>query len=218
MNRELALQRSGILCVVSGPSGSGKTTLCKALSSQDPSSVYAVSATTRPPRPGERDGKDYYFLGREEFELRCTKGDFLEFAEVYGHLYGTLKSEVIGHILEGRDVLMDLDVQGAQIVKHCEDPVIQDAAVDIFILPPNEEELIRRLNHRATESPEQRELRLRHARDEMGHWSDYTYCIVSGTKEDDFAAFQSIIQGERCRSRRLCGNIGDPDRQVELEL
>ncbi len=218
MNQEPPIQRSGILCVVSGPSGSGKTTLCRAFSSADEDAVYAVSATTRTPRAGEEDGKDYFFLSRDEFEQRCTAGDFLEFAEVHGNLYGTLKSEVIEHIQAGRDVLMDLDVQGAELVRGSDDPVIQQSLVDIFILPPNGEEFIKRLNSRGTENQEQLDLRLKNAHEEMRHWRDYTYSIISRTKEADFATFCAIIHGERCRSHRLQGNPeGSDDKQQELE-
>ena len=202
MNQEQAPQRSGIFCVVSGPSGSGKTTLCHAFAKADDEAVYAISATTRSPREGEVDGVDYYFLSRGEFESRCGSGDFLEYAEVHGNLYGTLKSEVLDHIQAGRDVLMDLDVQGAERVRNSDDELIQNALVDIFILPPDDEELIHRLNSRGTETQEQLDLRLRNARDEMLHWRQYAYSIISGTKEEDFATFRSIIQAERCRSRR----------------
>lgn len=206
---DLELQRKGILCVVSGPSGSGKTTLCRHFSESDPSAVYAISATTRPPREGERDGVDYFFLARAEFEARVARGEFLEFAEVHGNLYGTLKSEVLNHIEAGRDVLMDLDVQGGAFVREGTDPLIREAHVDIFILPPSDEELIRRLNYRATETPEQLELRLRNAHEEMRHWTDYQYTIVSREKKTDFATFCAILTGERCRSSRLRNPAGE---------
>ncbi|HRQ88980.1 MAG TPA: guanylate kinase, partial [Bacteroidia bacterium] len=138
-------QRGGILCVVSGPSGSGKTTLCRRFSETDPEAVYAVSATTRAPREGERDGVDYHFLDRTEFEVGIERGDFLEYAEVHGRLYGTLKSEVLGHLAAGRDVLMDLDVQGAASVRSTDDEAIRTALVDIFIQLPGDDELVKRL-------------------------------------------------------------------------
>ncbi len=200
---ELALQRRGILCVVSGPSGSGKTTLCRRLSCEDEEAVYAISATTRQPRTGEYDGTDYYFLSREDFEARATRGEFLEYAEVHGNLYGTLKSEVLNHISAGRDVLMDIDVQGAGLIRENSDRGIQDALVDIFILPRNEEDLLDRLRNRGTENDDQLKLRLRNALDEMKHWDEYAYTIISGNKEEDFAIFQSMIESERCRSKRL---------------
>ena len=213
----LELKRRGLLCVVSGPSGSGKTTLCRRFSEEDSEAVYAVSATTRAPRGEEKDGVDYFFLGREEFEQRATRGEFLEYAEVHGKFYGTLKSEVLAHIEAGRDVLMDIDVQGAELVRKQDDPRIKEALVDIFILPPSDDELIRRLNFRGTETEEQLALRLQNAHEEMRHWSQYQYTVVSRDKEADFALFSSIIAGERCRSARLIPDSQLPGEQQELD-
>jgi guanylate kinase len=204
------LQRGGLLCVVSGPSGSGKTTLCRRFSESDAGAVYAVSATTRVPREGERDGVDYYFLDRSEFEAGIARGDFLEHAEVHGRLYGTLRSEVLGHLAAGRDVLMDLDVQGAALVRGCDDPEIRAALVDVFILLPGDEELVKRLRGRGTETPEELDLRLHNAREESRHWPEYRYTLVSSDRETDFETFRSILVGERCRSRRLRIVSGEP--------
>lgn len=192
-----------MLCVVSGPSGSGKTTLCRRFSESDGGAVYAVSATTRAPREGERDGVDYHFMERAEFEAGIARGDFLEYAEVHGRLYGTLKREVLGHLGAGRDVLMDIDVQGAALVRTSADPAIQEALVDIFILLPGDEELVKRVRARGTETEEQLALRLCNAREESRHWPEYRYTLVSGDRETDFSTFRSILVGERCRSRRL---------------
>ncbi len=212
---ESKFQRSGLLCLVSGPSGSGKTTLCRRFTEDDGNAVYAVSATTRAPREGERDGFDYYFLERAEFEAGIARGDFVEHAEVHGRLYGTLRSEVVGHLEAGRDVLMDLDVQGAALVRAATDPAIVEALVDVFILVPGDEELVRRLRGRGTETAEQLELRLRNAREECRHWPDYRYTLVSSNRESDYAAFRSILSAERCRSRRL--RIGPPEPKMERE-
>ncbi len=203
-------QRGGILCVVSGPSGSGKTTLCRRFSGSDGNACYAVSATTRAPREGEVDGTDYHFFDRAGFEAGVARGDFLEHAEVHGNLYGTLKGEVLGHLAAGRDVLMDIDVQGAALVRASTDPAIREALVDVFILLPGDEELVRRLQGRGTETPEQLALRLRNAREESRHWPEYRYTLVSADKETDFAAFRSILAGERCRSSRLRIAFGEP--------
>lgn len=199
----LDLQRRGLLCVVSGPSGSGKTTLCRRFSDEDKGATYAISATTRDPRAGEENGLDYFFMTREEFESKATRGEFLEYAEVHGNLYGTLKSEVIRHIEAGRDVLMDLDVQGAALIREQGDTRIQEAFVDVFILLPSDDELLKRLGVRGTESQEQVDLRLKNAHEEIRHWQDYRYTIVSEDKETDFANFGAIINGERRRSTRL---------------
>ncbi len=204
-------QRGGMLCVVSGPSGSGKTTLCRRFSESDGEAVYAVSATTRAPREGERDGVDYHFMERAEFEAGIARGDFLEHAEVHGRLYGTLKREVLGHLEAGRDVLMDIDVQGAALVRGSADPAIQEALVDIFILLPSNAELVKRVRARGTETEEQLALRLFNAREESRHWPEYRYTLVSADRETDFATFRSILAGERCRSRRLRKLAGEPN-------
>lgn len=209
---KLELKRRGLLCVVSGPSGSGKTTLCRRYSEEDNQAVYAISATTREPRDGEKDGVDYFFLTRDEFESRNARGEFLEYAEVHGNYYGTVKSEVLNHIEAGRDVLMDIDVQGAALVRSQKDPSIQEALVDIFILLPSDEELLNRLNFRGTETQEQIELRLKNAHEEMRHWQLYRYTIISANKATDFSTFSSILAGERCRSNRL---TPDPESRAD---
>lgn len=198
------MSRLGILCVVSGPSGSGKTTLCRGLSRLEPDQCrYAVSATTRPPRGGEEDGRDYHFLNEDTFLKRVAEGEFVEWARVHGNLYGTLKSEVCRHIEEGRDVLMDLDVQGGEHVRSATEPWIREALVDVFILPPSRGELVMRLGKRATESEAERDLRLQNALKELQHWRYYRYTLVSGTPEEDLAAFRAILVAERHRTARL---------------
>ena len=156
--------RTGILFVVSGPSGSGKTTLCRQLA-DDGEARYSTSCTTRPARPGERDGVDYHFLGTDEFTRRIDAGDFLEHANVHGNHYGTLKSEVLQHISQGADVVMDIDVQGAALVRACDDPHIRTAIVDLFVMPPSEDELRIRLTGRGTDTEEVIAVRMRNALD-----------------------------------------------------
>ena len=194
-------QLSGTLCVVSGPSGSGKTTLCHKMVSQG-GCAFSVSCTTRPPREGETDGKDYYFLSSEDFEAKITAGDFLEHARVHDHLYGTLKSSVIKFLQQGIDVLMDIDVQGAELIRRCDDESIQLARTDIFILPPSIAELEARLQGRGTETTEHLRLRMQNAVKEMDSWPAYDYTLISGTPEEDFARFSTIIHAERMRSSR----------------
>lgn len=198
----MAFQRTGLLCVVSGPSGCGKTTLCRA-QAQHPGYVYSISCTTRPPRAGEVNGKDYHFLYEEEFLDRVKRKQFLEYAEVHGQYYGTLKSTVLGHLQEGSDVLMDLDVQGAEKIRRTRDQVIHNALVDVFIMPPSLKELHRRLSGRATEDEAALNLRLDNAREEIRHWREYQYVITSGTLSEDRAAFQAIVEAERRRTSRL---------------
>ncbi|MCH7227825.1 guanylate kinase [Haloferula sp. A504] len=194
--------RTGILFLVSGPSGSGKSTLCRRLESEG-EAEFSVSCTTRAPREGERDGSEYHFLKREDFERRIAAGDFIEHAEVHGNFYGTLRSEVVDRLAEGIDVVMDIDVQGAAQVRAIEDPVIRGALVDLFVMPPDERELEARLRGRATDSEEVIQLRLRNAIEEMSHWSDYSYRLVSATREEDYAQFKSLLVAERMRISRL---------------
>ncbi len=198
----MSFQRSGILCVVSGPSGSGKTTLCRAQAKR-PGFVYSISCTTRKPRHGEVNGRDYQFFYEQEFLDRVKRKQFLEYAKVHDHYYGTLKSAVLGHLQEGTDVLMDLDVQGAAKIRKCRDPIIKGALVDVFVMPPSLKELHRRLSGRGTESEEQLDLRLDNAREEIKHWRDYQYVITSGRPQDDRARFEAILDAERHRTSRL---------------
>lgn len=193
-----------MLLVVSGPSGSGKTTLCRRLA--DSGEVrYSISCTTRQPRPGELDGRDYHFLTHAEFERRFAAGDFLEHAEVHGNFYGSLKSEVLTHLAAGVDVVMDIDVQGAEQVRHCPDPEIRRAFVDLFVMPPSEQELRSRLSGRGTDSKNVIDLRMANALDEMKHWREYTYVLLSSTREEDYARFLALVTAERLRVSRIHG-------------
>ena len=194
--------RTGILLVVSGPSGSGKTTLCRRLK-ESGEVRYSISCTTRPPRSGEVDGRDYHFLNREEFERRLQTGDFLEHAEVHGHLYGSLKSEVLGHLKAGTDVVMDIDVQGAEQIRNCADPDIRQASVDLFVMPPGEEELRARLSGRGTDSAETITLRMSNALDEMRHWREYSHVLLSSTRDEDYARIKALVVAERLRVVRI---------------
>ena len=196
------ISREGILFVISAPSGAGKTTLCTALR-QTPDFVYSVSCTTRPPRQGEAEGEDYYFMSTEEFLTHAKAGDFLEHAEVHGNHYGTLRSNVLKHLHAGVDVLIDIDTQGADSIRASTDRSIQDALADVFIMPPDRTELRRRLTKRGTETPEQIERRLGNAAREMARWRDYRYTIISGSVEEDLAKFRAIMRAERYLSRRF---------------
>lgn len=188
--------------LVSGPSGSGKSTLCRRLTS-DGMARFSISCTTRPPRDGEEDGREYYFLSREAFDGMIAKGAFLEHAEVHGNLYGTLRDTVVELLGNGTDVVMDIDVQGAAQVRACEDPLIRSALVDLFVMPPSETELAARLNSRGTDSDEVIELRLRNAIEEMSHWQEYQYRLLSSTREEDYTRFKSLLLAERMRVSRL---------------
>ena len=197
---ENAFHRHGILFVVSAPSGAGKSTLLNALR-QTPDFVYSVSCTTRAPRPGEIEGEDYCFLSAAEFERRIAAKEFIEYAKVHGSYYGTRREAVLRHLAAGVDVLVDIDVQGAQRIR--EDAAIREALADIYIMPPSLEELRRRLIRRGTESEEQIETRLRNAATEMEAWRAYRYTIISGSTEEDLVKFRAIMRAERYLSRRL---------------
>jgi guanylate kinase len=194
-------RRHGILFILSAPSGAGKSSLLRAIRS-NADFLFSVSCTTRAPRPGEREGVDYYFISREEFERRIEDGEFLEYAFVHGNYYGTMRENVMRELVAGRDVLLEIDVQGAATVRgHLGE--IADSLADIFLMPPTFEILRQRLIKRGTESPEQLELRLNNAKREMEAWREYRYLIVSGTVEEDAANFLSIMHAERQVSRRL---------------
>ena len=194
--------RSGILFVISAPSGAGKTTLVEALRKTG-EFVYSVSCTTRPAREGEVDGEDYHFIPESEFMERARAGRFLEHAKVHGYYYGTWRDTVLANLTEGHDVLIDIDTQGAASIRSYPDPLIRDALADVFIMPPNLEELRRRLMKRATETPDQIETRLTRAAREMTLWREYRYVIISQTVNDDLQKFRHITEAERYLSRRL---------------
>ena len=194
--------RSGILFVVSAPSGAGKTTLCDALR-QTPEFVYSVSCTTRPARAGEIEGEDYQFLTEEDFLARIKTGDFLEHAQVHGLRYGSLRQPILTNLQNGVDVLIDIDTQGAAAIREFDDPFIRRALCDVFIMPPDLDELRRRLTKRGTETDEQIELRLTNAAREMELWRDYRYTIISKSMEEDLLKFRHIMGAERYLSRRL---------------
>ena len=197
-----SFRRTGILFVLSAPSGAGKTTLCTSLR-QKPDFVYAVSCTTRGPRPGEIDGEDYYFLSDEEFDKRVAAGEFLEHEAVHGRKYGTLKSTVVENLVNGVDVLIDIDTRGAASIRACNDAFILEALADVFIMPPSLEELRHRLTKRGTETPEQIDTRIQNAAEEMAHWRCYKYTIISGSMEEDIEKFRAVMRAERYLSRRF---------------
>ena len=194
--------RYGILFVISAPSGAGKTTLVAALR-QARDLVYSVSCTTRAPRAGEIDGVDYHFLSDADFRVRVKAAEFLEYAQVHGDFYGTLREPVITILKNGMDVLIDIDTQGAAAIRNRDDPVIRQALADVFIMPPDLEELRRRLTNRGTETARQIDSRLATAAREMELWRDYRYTIISRSVEEDLQKFRHIMSAEGYLSRRL---------------
>lgn len=188
----------GLLIVISAPSGTGKTTLTHMLLKEFPNLEFSVSYTTRKPRPGEVNGKDYFFVDRKTFEKMVEERDFLEWAEVYGNLYGTSKTQVLKALHQGKDVLLDIDTQGAlQVKKNFPEAVL------IFILPPSLKELERRLRNRGTDDEETIERRLKIARKEIERAPLYDYIVVNDVLEKAFEQLKSIIIAEKCRTERL---------------
>ncbi len=200
MNKQFT--RYGILFVISAPSGAGKTTLVEALR-QTPNFLYSVSCTTRAPRAGEIENEDYQFLSDRDFRARVAAGDFLEHAQVHGDFYGTLRGPLLTNLKNGIDVLIDIDTQGADTIRKSDDPIIREALADVFIMPPDLEELRRRLLKRGTETPEQIASRLQTAAREMELWRDYRYTIISKSMEEDLQKFRHIMGAESFLSRRL---------------
>jgi len=194
--------RLGILYLISGPSGSGKTTLCRRAADEG-LAQYAVSATTREPREGEVNGTSYHFLSVEDFKVKVDNGDFIEHAKVHENYYGTLKSEVLSHLQSGRDIVMDIDVQGADAIRKIDDELLKTCMVDLFVMPESEEELESRLRNRMTDSEDVIQLRLKNSIEEMARWNEYSYLLISGNKDEDYAAFKNTLLAERRRVSRL---------------
>lgn len=191
----------GVLIVISGPSGAGKGTICKELLKNNDNLYLSVSATTRNPREGEIDGVNYYFLTRENFLKRVEEKDFLEYAEVYGNCYGTPKSNVEKMLEEGKDVILEIDIQGALKVKEN-----FSEGVFIFILPPSMEELKQRIIRRGSETEESLMRRFKSAYKEINYVSKYNYAVVNDTLEVAVSKVEGIIAAEKCRVDRIKDN------------
>src|SRR3954454_18925732 len=193
-----------LLVLISAPSGGGKTTICEQLLAARPQMTRAVTCTTRPPRSGERDGVDYYFLDAGSFLKRVQAGNFLEHATVYGNSYGTLKAEVLGKLRQGKDVLLNVDVQGAAAIREraLDDAELKRALVSVFLTPPSLAVLEARLKKRATDSAANIQKRLSVARQEIAQWKNFDYLLISDSIAEDLRRMQSIIEGEKMRSAR----------------
>ena len=188
--------RNGSIYVVSAPSGAGKHSVISHVLASDANLVYALSATTRKPRDGERDGEEYYFIDKETFQARVASGEFVEWAEVHGNLYGTLRSELERLLGTGKDVILELDVQGMKNMRQA-----NVGAVTVFIMPPSTEELERRLRSRGVDSAEDIAVRLGNADNEMEARSSYDHVIINDDLDDAIAAFRSIIENERNKAK-----------------
>lgn len=199
-----AVRRYGTALIVSGPSGAGKTTACRLLLEQEPGLHFSVSCTTRAPRPGERDGRDYSFMTRPEFERHLAAGDFLEHAEVHGNFYGTRRREVQDCVNNGRDVLLDIDVQGAGQVRNAvTDTVLQRCAVFVFFAPPTFAELERRLRQRATDAAAVIARRLRNAKAELAQWRAFDYLVVNEIVETAVTELAAVLAAARAATVRV---------------
>ena len=195
------IQRRGLMLVLSSPSGAGKTTLSRKLLDIDGSITMSVSATTRAPRVGEQEGKDYFFVSPSMFTQMADGGAFLEHALVFGHHYGTPKEPVMLALARGRDVLFDIDWQGTQQLRQ----QAGDDLVSIFVLPPSHEELERRLRARAQDAEDVVQARMAKANNEISHWAEYDYVVINDDLESTLAKIRTILDAERMRRGRQTG-------------
>ncbi len=196
--------RRGLLIILSSPSGAGKSTLSRRLLEWDPSLSFSVSATTRTPRPGEADGTDYHFLSEEEFKRQVALDGMLEHAHVFGNFYGSPRTPVEEAINSGRDVLFDIDWQGAQQIVNS---ALGPHTLSIFILPPSIEELRRRLISRGQDTPEVIAKRMQKSWDEISHWGSYDYVLVNDDLERTFADLQTIVTATRLKRLQQPGLV-----------
>jgi guanylate kinase len=196
-----SIHRRGFLLVLSSPSGAGKTTITRRLIERDPTLSLSVSVTTRPPRPGETDGRDYRFIDRERFDAMVAEGALLEHATVFEHHYGTPRQPIETALAAGRDIVTDIDWQGTQQLAES----VPHDLVRVFVLPPSMEALESRLRQRAQDSAEIVAGRMAKSAEEMSHWSEYEYVIVNRAIEESVALVQAIVTAERLRRTRQIG-------------
>jgi guanylate kinase len=198
-----------LLVLISAPSGGGKTTICQQLLAAQPRMSRAVTCTTREPREGEVDGVDYYFLDAGSFLKRVQAGNFLEHATVYGNSYGTLKSEVLGKLRQGKDVLLNVDVQGAATIREraLEDPELKRALVTVFLTPQSLTVLEARLRKRGTDSEAAIQKRLSVARQEIAQWKNFDYLLISTSIKEDLRRMEAILEAEQM----LTGRVQPPE-------
>jgi guanylate kinase len=207
-----AIARRGLMLVLSSPSGAGKTTLSRMLL-DDPAVALSISVTTRPRRPGEENGAHYHFIDRARFDAMVANGELLEWAEVFGHRYGTPRAPVEEALAAGRDVMFDIDWQGTQQVRE----KVPKDLVSVFVLPPSAPELARRLHTRAQDSEEIIRSRMAKASGEMSHWAEYDYVIVNRDLPAAFAELRAILAAERLKRGRQTG-LSEFVRSVQADL
>lgn len=214
MNSPDTIPRRGLMLVLSSPSGAGKTTLSRRLLAADPAFTMSVSVTTRPARPGERDGVDYHFIDKARFDDLVAGNALLEWATVFGNQYGTPRAPVESALAEGRDVLFDIDWQGTQQIRAR----MGADVVSIFILPPSAKALEERLLKRAQDSREVVARRMAKAADEISHWQEYDFVIVNDDIDRAFAAIEAIVASERVRRTRREAGLLDLVQQLKRDL
>ena len=207
------IARRGLMLVLSSPSGAGKTTLSRVLLRADRNVELSISVTTRPKRRGEINGRDYHFIDQARFDAMVARGELLEWAEVFGHRYGTPRQPVTKALQAGRDVLFDIDWQGTQQLRE----KARTDLVSVFILPPTAKELERRLKRRAQDSKSVIGSRMAKAAGEMSHWPEYDYVIVNRDKRQAFAELRAILAAERLKRERQIG-LSDFVRRLQTKL
>jgi guanylate kinase len=208
-----SVARRGLMLVLSSPSGAGKTTLSRKLLDEDKNVMLSVSVTTRKMRPGEKDGRDYRFIDRRQFDALVEKNELLEWAEVFDNYYGTPKKPVMDALAAGRDVLFDIDWQGTQ---QLGDKAPNDL-VSVFVLPPSIPELERRLHKRAQDDYETIHRRMAKAADEMSHWAEYDYVVINRDLDQAFADVSAILAAERLKRERQPG-LSDFVRTLQAKI
>jgi guanylate kinase len=208
-----AIARRGLMLVLSSPSGAGKTTLSRKLLEADPGVELSVSVTTRKQRPGEVDGHDYHFIDAARFEAMVKQGELLEWAQVFGHRYGTPRAPVQAALANGHDVLFDIDWQGTQQLRDEAAPDL----VSIFVLPPSMSDLEQRLRRRAQDPDDVIRARMATAADEMSHWAEYNYIVINTDIDRAFNEVQTILAAERLKRERQTG-LSDFVRRLQAQL
>jgi guanylate kinase len=193
-----------LLILISAPSGGGKTTLCQQLLAARPDMTRAITCTTRAPRPGEKNDVDYYFLDPADFQQRVQAGEFIEHAMVFGRSYGILRAELLDKLRRGRDVLLNVDVQGAATIRAQaqKEPELKGALVTVFLTPPSLAVLAERLKKRAADAPEEIQKRLGIARKEIAQWKNFDYLLISSTIPEDLRRMLAIVEAEKMRVAR----------------
>jgi guanylate kinase len=211
--QQQAIARRGLMLVLSSPSGAGKTTLSRKLLETDPGVELSVSVTTRKQRPGEIDGRDYHFIDAARFDAMVKGGELLEWAQVFGHRYGTPRAPVEAALTNGHDVLFDIDWQGTQQLREKADHDL----VSIFVLPPSMADLERRLRRRAQDPDEVIRARMATATDEMSHWAEYDYVVINTDVDRAFREVHTILAAERLKRERQTG-LSDFVRRLQAQL